>query len=186
MLIDIQNIIQDVYILVLPISTVLSLQMSTRRKIAVVFVIGFGASAVLVACFRLMPLFELNSSSDFPYVLGKMVITAAIEIQLAIIAVNLPSLKALWTTMAGESSAASKGEHRRGGSYKMSTFDSHRKKRMNRISRGRITKLEHNGQRTESQEELFTHTGCSYISGKPDTGIILTREVAVETSSQTK
>lgn len=170
----------------LPVSTVLSLQISTRRKVAVVSVIGFGASAVFVACFRLIPLLELNSSPDFSYVLGKMVIIAAIEIQLAIIAVNLPSLKALWTTMAGESSAASKGQHRHGGSYKPSTSDSHRKKRTNRISRGSITQLEHNGQRTESQEELFTHTGCSHMSGKPDTGIIRTREVAVETSSQTK
>ncbi|KAF1352738.1 hypothetical protein EJ07DRAFT_23355, partial [Lizonia empirigonia] len=100
---SILNIVEDIYILVLPISTVLSLQMSTRRKVAVLAVISFGASAVLVACFRLIPLFELNSSPDLSYVLGKMIIVAALEIQLAIVAVNLPSLKALWNKMTGVS-----------------------------------------------------------------------------------
>ncbi|KAF9700116.1 hypothetical protein EKO04_001590 [Ascochyta lentis] len=61
---SILNILEDVYILVLPISTVMNLQMSTRRKIAVLSVISFGASAVLVACLRLIPLFELNSSPN--------------------------------------------------------------------------------------------------------------------------
>ncbi|KAL1592403.1 hypothetical protein SLS59_009756 [Nothophoma quercina] len=80
----VQNIVQDIYILILPVPTVLHLQMSTRRKIAVLSVISFGVSAVLVACFRLIPLLELNSSPDVSYALGKMVIVAAVEVQLAI------------------------------------------------------------------------------------------------------
>jgi hypothetical protein len=99
------NILEDFYILILPISTVWNLQMSLRRKIAVLSVIGFGSSSVLVTCFRLIPLQELNTSPDVSWVLSKMVVVAALEIQLAVIAVNLPSLKALWTKLTGGSSS---------------------------------------------------------------------------------
>ncbi|KAH7111800.1 hypothetical protein B0J11DRAFT_190415 [Dendryphion nanum] len=98
---SILNILEDFYILILPIPTIWSLQMSVRRRIAVLLVIGFGACSALIACFRLIPLFELNSSLDFSYILGKLVITAALEIQFAVVAVSLPSLKALWLQVAG-------------------------------------------------------------------------------------
>lgn len=77
--------------------------MSKRRKIAVITIVGFGASAVIVAMCRFIVLYELGQSSDTPYVLGKMVIVAAVEIQCAIVAVNLPSLKPLWTKITGGS-----------------------------------------------------------------------------------
>ncbi|OCK77487.1 hypothetical protein K432DRAFT_255139, partial [Lepidopterella palustris CBS 459.81] len=104
---SILNIITDVIILVLPIPTVWSLQMSLKRKIAVLSVITFGASAVLISALRLIVLYELYVSPDISYVLGKMVIIAALEIQFAILAVNLPSAKALWNQLTGGSTAGS-------------------------------------------------------------------------------
>ncbi|KAH8203628.1 hypothetical protein TruAng_002158 [Truncatella angustata] len=97
------NIIADVTILILPIPTVLKLQMSKRRKIAVISVISFGGSAVVVAACRFFILYELGHDPDTSYVLGKMVIVAGFEIQLAVIAVNLPSMKVLWTKLYGNS-----------------------------------------------------------------------------------
>ncbi|EED16252.1 conserved hypothetical protein [Talaromyces stipitatus ATCC 10500] len=91
------NIITDLAILFLPIPTVLSLQMPFRRKMAVLGVIGFGASAVIVALCRFVVLKELGSSDDISYVLGNMVIVAALEIQSAVVAVNLPAMKALFS-----------------------------------------------------------------------------------------
>lgn len=164
----------------LPISTVLGLQMSTNRKIAVLAVISFGASAVLVACFRLIPLFELNSSPDTSYVLGKMVIVAAVEIQLAIIAVNLPSLKALWNKITGGSSAGSQPLYSNQRSYKLSTVKSSSKLRSNGFSRGSITRLEHDVRSTESEEELFKTAGLRRASQNPDAGIIVTSEVTIQ------
>lgn len=149
--------------------------MSTRRKVAVLSVISFGVSAVLVACFRLIPLFELNSSPDTSYVLGKMVIVAAVEIQLAIIAVNLPSLKALWNKMTGGSSAGSKSEYSRSRSLKMKTLKSSK----NRVSRGSITRLEHNVIGTESEEELWKQAGGGRTTQTSETGITVTREVSL-------
>jgi hypothetical protein len=75
-----------------------------RRKIAVLCVIGFGGISVLIACCRIVVLLRLSSPSpslDTSYILGNMVIVGALEIQSAIIAVNLPSLKALWTKYTG-------------------------------------------------------------------------------------
>jgi hypothetical protein len=163
--------------------------MSMRRKIAVLSVISFGISAVLVACFRLIPLFELNASPDLSYVLGKMVIVAAVEIQLAIIAVNLPSLKAVWVNMTGGSSAGSGKSYSQRTGYKISsmTGDSHQlsiiggfsKRKNNKASRGNITRMERGLWGTESEEKLFKQTRLKEASNTADAGIIVTRKVAM-------
>ena len=142
--------------------------MSVRRKAAVLGVMAFGSSSVIIACFRLIPLMELNNSPDTSWVLGKMVIVAALEIQFAIIAVNLPSLKALWTRVAGGPSYGSGGGERGSSKqkgYKLSslgqiiTIGSEGKgpggsKWGKRVHRGSITRLEQGVTATESEEEL--------------------------------
>lgn len=75
----------------------MSLQMPFRRKMAVLSVIGFGASAVIVALCRFVVLKGLGSTEDISYVLGNMVIVAALEIQSAVVAANLPAMKALFS-----------------------------------------------------------------------------------------
>ncbi|KAL5404112.1 hypothetical protein PMIN04_012655 [Paraphaeosphaeria minitans] len=148
------NIIEDIYILVLPISTVWNLQMTLRRRVAVLSVIGFGASAVIVACFRLIPLFELYASPDVSWILGKMVIVAALEIQLAIVASNLPAMKALWLHLTRSSTNGS-GEPSGSKGYKLSSME--RKAAGSRYGsnkRGSITMLERGILSTESEEEL--------------------------------
>ncbi|KAF2450628.1 hypothetical protein P171DRAFT_468887 [Karstenula rhodostoma CBS 690.94] len=149
------NILEDVYILVLPVSTVWNLQMTTRRKVAVLSVISFGASAVIVACFRLIPLLELYGSPDVSWALGKMVIVASLEIQLAVVASNLPSMKALWLHMTSESANGSGGEQSGSKGYKLSSME--RKGAGSRFAshkRGSITMMERGVMSTESEEEL--------------------------------
>ncbi|CZR70302.1 uncharacterized protein PAC_20206 [Phialocephala subalpina] len=114
------NIISDLIILAIPIVTIWGLQMSTRRKIAVISVVGFGASAVIIAACRLIILYQLYINPDISYVLGRMIIVAGLEIEFAIVAVNLPSMKALYTKMVGGSSGGS-GEV--SGAYKLSSFE---------------------------------------------------------------
>ncbi|KAF2645996.1 hypothetical protein P280DRAFT_465739 [Massarina eburnea CBS 473.64] len=156
------NIMQDLYILILPVSTVLSLQMTLRRKLAVISVLSFGASAVIVAAFRLLPLLELGSNPDVSYVLGKMVIVAALEIQFAVIAVNLPPLKALWMKWTGGSS---NGSNMQSGAkaYKLGSINKGRegdsKASKGRSKRGSVTRMEHGDPGTESEEELFKQAG---------------------------
>jgi hypothetical protein len=177
----IKNILEDFYILILPIYTVWNLQMSLRRKVAVLGVLVFGSSSVTIACFRLMPLLELNESPDTSWVLGKMVIVAALEIQFAIIAVNLPSLKALWTKFGGGSSSGSGGGERGSSNqkgYKLSSLGQivtigsevkgPRGSRWAKKPRGgSITRLEHGVTVTESEEELCRQGGTSLRTVNP-------------------
>jgi hypothetical protein len=161
----IQNIVEDIYILLLPISTVLHLHMSTRRKIAVLGVIAFGSSSVIIACFRLIPLLELNSTLDVSWVLGKMIIVAALEIQFAVVAVNLPSLKALWMRYTGGSSAGTGPDKSNSRGYKLSDMDgkgggmSKGRATRSKGSRGSITRLERGMSHAESEEELVRRNG---------------------------
>lgn len=146
-----------------------------RRKIAVLSVLAFGSSAVIIACFRLIPLLELNSSPDTSWVLGKMVIIAALEIQFAVIAVNLPSLKALWMRLTGGSSSGSGQGNSNQKGYKLSSMERKGTKNSalgghsnqpgkggrSKGSRGSITRLERDIPSTESEEELFRQGGTS-------------------------
>ena len=83
-------------------------QISFRRKVAVLSVLTFGSISVVIAICRLIPLLELGSPSaepiDTSWILGKMIIIAALETQFAIVAVNLPSLKKLCSNFTGEES----------------------------------------------------------------------------------
>jgi hypothetical protein len=149
--------------------------MSMRRKIAVLGVLAFGSSAVIIACFRLVPLLELNSSPDTSWVLGKMVIVAALEIQFAVIAVNLPSLKALWMRITGGSTSGSGPNNSNQKGYKLSSMERKgangavmgghanwsAKGAKSKGSRGSITRLERELPSTESEEELFRQGGTS-------------------------
>lgn len=96
--------------------------MSVRRKVAVLSVIGFGASSVLIALFRFILLHELGYTSDISYVLGKMVLVAVLEIEFAIIAVNLPPIKALWVKMTGGSSVGQSGRRVGSNGIKLSSL----------------------------------------------------------------
>ncbi|KAF1830898.1 hypothetical protein BDW02DRAFT_79083 [Decorospora gaudefroyi] len=180
---SILNIVEDFYILLLPISTVLHLQMPTRRKIAVLGVIAFGASSVIIACFRLIPLMELNASADTSWVLGIMVIVAALEIQFAVIAVNLPSLKALWTRLVGGSSAGSGQANSKQKAYKLSSLGK------SKGSRESMTRLKRGITSTDSEEELFRQGGTALqlpIQGsKNDVGAIqVTKDFNVKSAEK--
>ncbi|KAL4910295.1 hypothetical protein BDW74DRAFT_50260 [Aspergillus multicolor] len=115
-----QNAFSDIVILILPAPTVLNLQMSTRRKITVLGIICFSSLSVVTALCRFVVQKQLISESDTSYIMGRMVIVAGIEIQIAVVAVNLPALRSLFTNMLGSSHEASgsypyssqKGVHR--------------------------------------------------------------------------
>lgn len=87
----------DLFILVLPLPVILSLRMTIRRRLAVLAVVTTGGSAVLVSGLRAIILFEFSSSPDFTWALGKMVIISNVEMQVAILAANMPALKAFYS-----------------------------------------------------------------------------------------
>lgn len=70
--------------------------MSIKRKLAVISVVTAGGSAVLCGGLRAIILFEFAESPDFTWALGKMVIISAVEIDMGIIAANMPAIKAFY------------------------------------------------------------------------------------------
>lgn len=88
--------VTDVAILVLPLPVIWQLQMSMKRRLGVLVVITTGGSAVLVGALRAIILAEFGSSPDFTWSLGKMVIISNVEMQVAILAANMPALKAFY------------------------------------------------------------------------------------------
>lgn len=128
----------------------------------------------MVACFRLIPLLELNSTDDLSYTLGKMVIVAALEIQLAVVAVNLPSLKALWIKMLGDQSIGSGRPYDKRKSYKLRSVGgvvadistvggSSRRLGRSKVPLGSITRMEHGV--AGSEEDLVEEAGREVMHG---------------------
>ena len=163
-----QNIATDVLILILPIHTVWTLHMTIRRKIGVITVIGFGGVAVLVSMLRLIVLYQFYVNPDFPYILGRMIVISAFEIEIAVIAANMPSMKALWTTVVRKGSASGSGGP--ANSYRLSSVEpskQHRSRGSRPLGGGGRTRMsakdlsEHGTDtwRNESEEELFGKSG---------------------------
>ncbi|KAM7187827.1 integral membrane [Naviculisporaceae sp. PSN 640] len=93
---SIPNVIQDVFILVLPAREVWRLQVSIRQKIAILGVFVLGFAVVIIGCIRLKSLLDLVHSEDFT---GKPIAVAWIwtiaEPFTGIIAACLPTLRPL-------------------------------------------------------------------------------------------
>ncbi|PYH43110.1 uncharacterized protein BP01DRAFT_393681 [Aspergillus saccharolyticus JOP 1030-1] len=110
------NVVTDIIVLTLPIPTVLRLQMSNRRKMAVLGIMGFGGLSVVTALCPFDVQRQVIANADTTYVLGRMIIVAAIEIEIAVVAVNLPALRSLFTDLVGSSTEDStNGSHRLSG-----------------------------------------------------------------------
>ncbi|KAL4886243.1 hypothetical protein BJY04DRAFT_213774 [Aspergillus karnatakaensis] len=90
------NITTDFIILLLPIRPLWSIQATLTRRLGVIAVVSVGGVAVIVSCLRIIVLHEFASNPDFTYILGKMVVISAVELNVAIMAANAPSLKAVW------------------------------------------------------------------------------------------
>lgn len=142
----------DFYIICVPFSTIWALQMTLRRKITILSVFAFGIVSVTVAIVRLPVLVSVTSmKTDASVDVGKMIIVAAFEIQCAIVAVNLPSLKSLWTQIKGRVSTAESNDRNSQRPYKLSSMKGESRKRP---SLGSITRLEMRHESHESQEKL--------------------------------
>jgi hypothetical protein len=135
-------------------------------------IVSLGAIVVLISSLRMIVLQQFQKYTDFTYTLGKLIIISSIEIDVAIIAANGPSLKTFWSRFISRSST--KTEYGTTGN-KLSDLSSQRKRTM--ISQASCQAMNgpdlviQNG--SESVEELR----------KNDSAIIVTSSVGVERSS---
>lgn len=70
--------------------------MTVRRRLTIIAVLTTGGSAVMVSGLRAIILFKFGSSPDFTWTLAEMVIISNVEMQVAIVAANMSSLKAFY------------------------------------------------------------------------------------------
>lgn len=128
--------------------------MTLRRKITVLSVLVFGIVSLTVALIRLPILVSVTSmESDASIDVGKMVIVAAFEVQCAIVAVNLPSFKALWVKIKGRQSTSDRNALSAQQPYKLSSMNNKHGSRKNN-SMGVVTLLERGLTTNESEEVL--------------------------------
>ncbi|KAL4968678.1 uncharacterized protein BDV14DRAFT_196978 [Aspergillus stella-maris] len=151
----------------LPVPTVLNLQMSTRRKIAVLGIICFGSLSVVTALCRFIVQKQLISEEDTSYIMGRMIIVAGIEIEVAVVAVNLPALRSLFSNLVGsshETSSYHQYDHNQEGAHRLSSLKSHpqgTRKGFNFASRGLPPVSSLGATLTGSEEELMRQQGNS-------------------------
>ncbi|KAJ5216800.1 hypothetical protein N7468_009808 [Penicillium chermesinum] len=89
-------IMMDVIVLAFPIRPLWNIQASLSRRLGIIATITAGGIAVVVSCLRIIVLHQFAVNPDFTYILGDMVIISAIELNVAIMVANAPSLKAFW------------------------------------------------------------------------------------------
>lgn len=75
--------------------------MSTRRRVKVIAVVCTGGASVIVSSLRLIFLHEFTVTTDFTYTFGSICIISAAEMEVAILAANMPGLSALYQTCKG-------------------------------------------------------------------------------------
>ncbi|KAL5371788.1 hypothetical protein PMIN06_012021 [Paraphaeosphaeria minitans] len=96
------NVIFDFYVFILPIPTLWQLQMPMRRKLGVISVFAFGGISVILGVIRfhsLWKLIDLNPEQTAKGV-GEVLIVAALELNVAAIAVNLPAIRSIYVKYA--------------------------------------------------------------------------------------
>ncbi|CAG9940078.1 unnamed protein product [Clonostachys rosea f. rosea IK726] len=92
---------------IIPFFIVAGLQMSRRRKVSVIAILGIGVTASIATCIR-MPFLKYYDTKKYPteigYHLGVISITSNLECSLGIIACSLPPLRKLFKFYYGNSS----------------------------------------------------------------------------------
>ncbi|KAI1844222.1 hypothetical protein JX265_010279 [Neoarthrinium moseri] len=90
------NIITDVWIILLPIPTLRSIQITHREKVVLYFVFGIGAFSTALSCVRLQSIYTYTLATD-PFHDGVWVnLWSIIEVNSAIVCATIPALKPLF------------------------------------------------------------------------------------------
>jgi hypothetical protein len=76
--------------------------MPLRKKLAVISVFAFGGASVIMGAIRFHTLLALLSYFNTSHGFGETIVVIALELNLAIIAVNLPSMRFLWVKKSND------------------------------------------------------------------------------------
>jgi hypothetical protein len=180
------SIFTDLLIVTLPIQPLWAIQVSLRKRLMLISIVSLGGVEVLVSLLRLIVLREFQKGTDFTYVLGKLIIISSVEIEVAIICANAPSLKIFW---AKHISKSIYGTGKEQYDQSLSPMSSRAKSGRRSIPQGSyIVSSSFNpeppvprGTVSSSREELRNES--EETLAKHDSGIVVTQSVGVETST---
>jgi hypothetical protein len=118
-------------------------------------VVGFGACSVLVSVLRLIVLWQFYSNPDFTYTLGKMVIISSLEIEVAILAANVPSLRSVWLHHISNRDFSKSGSGNSHSLEELGNKSSVSRTKSRGLEEGRAVKTDLDATSNTSEEQLF-------------------------------
>ncbi|CZR51053.1 uncharacterized protein PAC_00928 [Phialocephala subalpina] len=176
------SILIDIFIVILPIRPLWEIQVSLRKRLTLISIVSLGGIVVVISLVRLIVLREFQKGTDFTYTLGKLIIISSIEIEVAIMVANGPSLKIFWAKYISKTTPTEKDQS--DGSNTVTDMSSVQRRRklystsscyvgsncspQSPIQEGDIETTE--GLHSHSEEALW----------KVESGIIVTSSVGVE------
>ncbi|KPM38554.1 hypothetical protein AK830_g7999 [Neonectria ditissima] len=138
--------VTDLMLLLLPVPTIIGLQMSTRQKFGLLGMFGIGSITLITSIVRLVLLLPSLSNPDQSWSLAEGCLWVIIEANLLIMCGSLPTLRVFLRNVApkvlGESNVASLSSEQKSGSrsYGLRTFGGSNYPRRNF---GTLVELEH-------------------------------------------
>lgn len=163
----------DLYVLILPVHTIATLQTSNSRKAGILCIVCFGLASLSLSAVRLPfvlqmtdALGSLSTTYDMSYNVAKMIILVALEMQFASIAVNLPAVAGLWKYYFRKQRSSARGSSGTSGyEAKPISLEVFRKMKGGRnngsVPMGTITRLERDVASLDSEEELCRRENSS-------------------------
>ncbi|CCX15248.1 Similar to hypothetical protein [Tuber melanosporum Mel28]; acc. no. XP_002841286 [Pyronema omphalodes CBS 100304] len=140
------NIFTDILIFILPLPTVMSLQVNKRKRGALLLIFSVGSLAIIASIVRINALYKYMEAAmtggDIPYVAAYILIWSQVEVNMAISSASGPSLKPLVKSVLGGTSFNKSSYYLRGGSSRskpQSTPNGHRIYGNDRSAMGRST-----------------------------------------------
>ncbi|KAL5329298.1 hypothetical protein ACEPPN_002809 [Leptodophora sp. 'Broadleaf-Isolate-01'] len=104
------NVVTDVVILIMPLPTLATLHINTRRRLALIGIFSTGGVAILASCLRFYALHVYAVTKDPSYDAIYILLWSQIEVNLAIISASAPALRPLFKkTFAGSSDRSKYG-----------------------------------------------------------------------------
>ncbi|KAJ5133750.1 hypothetical protein N7526_005115 [Penicillium atrosanguineum] len=117
----------DLYLAFYPITTLLKLHMSLRKRLALCAALGLGSIACAMAIIKCTQLKGLADKSDYTYGTADLVMWTNIEANVVVIASCIPTLQPLLELIMGKrtlGSYSNSGKYKQtGGNYNTGTFD---------------------------------------------------------------
>ncbi|RFU25092.1 hypothetical protein B7463_g11247, partial [Scytalidium lignicola] len=126
------SILEDLVILVLPVSELKNLNLGTKKKIALMFMFSIGSFACVTSIIRLKYVGKIARSLDSTWDNVDPVLWSIIEVHTALICACLPSLKSLLTKyfpVLFKSTLASSSKNRNTGTVSQKVFSKHHSRR---------------------------------------------------------